>query len=201
MLDKNRPVLTVNKVPQFIRQVTGDIRQLRPSIHVVPIDEKADEMVSTDVLPEMVRYIERRSDAKASYFSAADQMVAAGIGHCRVFTEYAAATTANQEIGITLIQDGIAVVWDPDSIHPTRKDANYCFVPVDLNRKAAEARWKGRKFDTPLAAPFDPAHTWVGLLLVGMCAAQYFTTFETDRGLAQGAEGARAGGLSQRSDC
>jgi len=40
-----------------------------------------------------------------------------------------------------------------------------------------------RKFDTPLAAPFDPAHTWVGLLLVGMCAAQYFTTFETDRGL------------------
>lgn len=148
--ESNRPVLTVNKVPQFIRQVTGDIRQLRPSIHVVPIDEKADEMVSTDVLPEMVRYIERRSDAKASYFSAADQMVAAGIGHCRVFTEYAAATTANQEIGITLIQDGIAVVWDPDSIHPTRKDANYCFVPVDLNRKAAEARWKGRKFESPL---------------------------------------------------
>ena len=148
--DSNRPVLTVNKCPQFIRQVTGDIRQLRPSIHVVPIDEKADNMVSTDVLPEMVRYIERRSDAKASYFSAADQMVAAGIGHCRVFTEYAAATTANQEIGITLIQDGIAVVWDPDAIHPTRKDANYCFVPVDLNRKAAEARWKGRKFEHPL---------------------------------------------------
>lgn len=40
-----------------------------------------------------------------------------------------------------------------------------------------------RKFDTPLSAPFDPAHTWVGLLLVGMCAAQYFTTFETDRGM------------------
>ena len=148
--DSNRPVLTVNKCPQFVRQVTGDIRQLRPSIHVVPIDEKADDMVSTDVLPEMVRYIERRSDAKASYFSAADQMVAAGIGHCRVFTEYAAATTANQEIGITLIQDGIAVVWDPDAIHPTRKDANYCFVPIDMNRKAAEARWKGREFESPL---------------------------------------------------
>ena len=148
--EEQRPVLTVNKCPQFVRQVTGDIRQLRPSIHVVPIDEKADEKVSTDVLPEMVRYIERRSDAKASYFSAADQMVGAGIGHCRIFTEYAAATTANQEIGIMLIQDGVAVVWDPDAIHPTRKDANYCFVPVDMNRKAAEARWKGRKFDSPL---------------------------------------------------
>jgi len=148
--DSNRPVLTVNKCPQFVRQVTGDIRQLRPSIHVVPIDEKADDMVSTDVLPEMVRYIERRSDAKASYFSAADQMVAAGIGHCRVFTEYAAATTANQEIGIMLIQDGVAVVWDPDAIHPTRKDANYCFVPIDMNRKAAETRWKGMSFESPL---------------------------------------------------
>jgi hypothetical protein len=148
--DEQRPVLTVNKCPQFVRQVTGDIRQLRPSIHVVPVDEKADDMVSTDVLPEMVRYIERRSDAKASYFSAADQMVAAGMGHCRVFTEYAAGTTANQEIGIMLIQDGIAVVWDPDAIHPTRKDANYCFVPVDMNRKAAELRWKNKSFDDPL---------------------------------------------------
>jgi hypothetical protein len=159
--DANRPILTVNKVPQFVRQVTGDIRQLRPSIHVVPIDERADDMVSTDVLPEMVRYIERRSDAKASYFSAADQMVAAGMGHCRVFTEYAAATTANQEIGITLIQDGIAVVWDCDAIHPTRKDANYCFVPIDLNRKAAEKRWKGKSFDAPLTQSQN-SEAWQG---------------------------------------
>jgi len=148
--DEQRPILTVNKCPQFVRQVTGDIRQLRPSIHVVPVDEKADDMVSSDVLPEMVRYIERRSDAKASYFSAADQMVAAGIGHCRVFTEYAAGTTLNQEIGIMLIQDGVAVVWDPDAIHPTRKDANYCFVPIDMARKAAEARWKNKSFDAPM---------------------------------------------------
>lgn len=31
--------------------------------------------------------------------------------------------------------------------------------------------------------PFDRAHTWVGVLLLGMCAAQYFTVLETDRGL------------------
>ena len=44
--DEQRPILTVNKCPQFVRQVTGDIRQLRPSIHVVPVDERANEMVS-----------------------------------------------------------------------------------------------------------------------------------------------------------
>ena len=147
----NRPILTVNKVPQFVRQVTGDIRQLRPSIHVVPIDEKADDMVvDRCAARDGAATSSGVRDAKASYFCAADQMVAAGIGHCRVFTEYAAATTANQEIGITLIQDGIAVVWDCRRIHPTRKDANYCFVPIDMNRKAAEKRWKGKSFDAPL---------------------------------------------------
>jgi hypothetical protein len=148
--DEQRPILTVNKCPQFVRQVTGDIRQLRPSIHVVPIDERANDMISTEVLPEMMRYIERRSDAKAAYYSAADQMVAAGIGHVRIFTEYAAATTMNQEIGIGLIQDGIAVVWDADSVNQTRKDANYCFVPIDMARKAAQDRWSDKAFDSPL---------------------------------------------------
>ena len=40
-----------------------------------------------------------------------------------------------------------------------------------------------RKLDTPLVTPFDEADTWVGLSLLGMCAAQYFTVLETDRGL------------------
>lgn len=34
-----------------------------------------------------------------------------------------------------------------------------------------------------IATPFDPAHTHVGLALLALCAAQYFTVLETDRGL------------------
>jgi hypothetical protein len=157
---ENRPILTVNKVPQFVRQVTGDIRQLRPAIHVVPVDEKASGMLAVDVLPEMVRYVERRSDAKAAYFNAADQMVAAGIGHCRVFTEYAAGTTLNQEIAIGVMPDGISVIWDPDSIELTRKDALFCFVPVDLTRKRAEKKWAGKAFDAPLNTTNEAFAGW-----------------------------------------
>lgn len=40
-----------------------------------------------------------------------------------------------------------------------------------------------RKLATPLATPFDEAHTWVGVSLLAMCAAQYFTVLEPDRGL------------------
>src|SRR5258705_10941186 len=35
---KGRPCHVVNKLPQFIRQVTGDMRQSRPGIKVVPVD-------------------------------------------------------------------------------------------------------------------------------------------------------------------
>src|SRR5690606_18827481 len=31
--------------------------------------------------------------------------------------------------------------------------------------------------------PFDPSHTHVALALLAMCAAQYFTVLESDRGL------------------
>jgi hypothetical protein len=157
----NRPILTVNKCPQFVRQVTGDIRQLRPAIHVVPIDENATDQVAVDVLPEMVRYIERRSDAKGAYFNAADQMVAAGIGHARIYSEYAAATTTmNQELAIGLMPDGISVVWDPDSIELTRKDALYCFVPIDMTRKRAEKRWDGKAFEAPLTSTSEAFSGW-----------------------------------------
>ena len=37
-----RPCLTINRVPQFIRQITNDQRQNRPSIKVSPVDDKAD---------------------------------------------------------------------------------------------------------------------------------------------------------------
>ena len=57
-----RPMLTINKMPQHIRQVTNDIRQNRPSIRYRPADDKADPEVA-DILMGLVRHIETHSDA------------------------------------------------------------------------------------------------------------------------------------------
>lgn len=130
----SRPILTFNKLPQFIKQVTGDLRQSRPAIKVVGIDERADKKTA-EILGGMTRYIESRSDADKIYFSAADSQVACGIGHWRVVSEYADDSTFEQELGIELVEDGIAVLWDPDAAHPTRRDARWCFVPVDMSRE------------------------------------------------------------------
>ena len=38
---EDRPIQTFNRMPQFVRQITGDMRLARPSIKVVPVDSGA----------------------------------------------------------------------------------------------------------------------------------------------------------------
>jgi hypothetical protein len=158
---QGRPIITVNKVPQFVRQVTGDMRQMRPAIKCVPADDRASSEVADKIMPGMIRYIENRSDAQGSYFNAADSQVMAGIGHWRVMTEYASADTYNQEIRIAPIEDGVAVVWDPDAILPTREDAMFCFVPVDMSRAAFEERYPDKSADALTTVP-ESFRSWFG---------------------------------------
>ena len=39
--EAGRPMLTINRMPQFVRQVTGDIRRTNPSIRIKPGDNAA----------------------------------------------------------------------------------------------------------------------------------------------------------------
>jgi hypothetical protein len=52
-----RPLLTINRMPQFVRQVTGDLRQNRPSIKVRPVDEQADPDIAK-TYTGLIRHIE-----------------------------------------------------------------------------------------------------------------------------------------------
>ena len=135
-----RPCLTINKIPAFVQQITGDIRSMRPSIKVVGVDSRSDPKTA-EVLAGLVRYIENRSDARHAYAQGADSQVAAGIGHWRVLTEYADDSTFDQEIRIGTVDDGISVIWDPDAIFPNKEDARFCFVPVDMSKDAFEEKY------------------------------------------------------------
>lgn len=150
-----RPALVVNRVPQFIRQVTGDIRQMRPAIRVYGVDDKADKHTA-EAFQDVIRYIEARSDATDAYFRAVDQQVTAGIGHWRVSTEFAFPDSQLQEIRIEAIDDGVGVLWDPASTSATRHDANYCFVPVDMPFDEFKERYPDAK-----ASEFDSLEGYV----------------------------------------
>lgn len=144
--EEGRPALTLNRIPTFVRQVTNDIRLMRPSIRVVPVDSQGD-VKTADTMAGMIRYVENRSDAQAAYFIGMDSQVVAGIGHWQVITEYASERTFEQEVRIVPVDDGVAVLWDPDSVLPTREDAMWCFQPVDLTKAAFKAKYPKAKAD------------------------------------------------------
>ena len=119
-----RPALTINKIPTYVRQVTGDIRLMRPSIKVVPVDSRGDPDTA-EVLGGLIRYVENRSDARHAYTMGADSQVVAGIGHWRVLTEYADDFTFDQEIRIATVDDGVGIIWDGDAVLPNKEDATF----------------------------------------------------------------------------
>jgi len=147
-IDEGRPAMVVNQMSQFVRQVTGDIRQMRPGVKVVPITDDASKDVAAKVLPGLIRYIERRSNATRLYYAAADQMVGAGMGHVMVVHEYAGERTMNQELRIAPVPDGLAVVWDADAVLPLREDAKDCFVPYDMSTRAFKAEHPDKSADS-----------------------------------------------------
>src|SRR5215217_5317439 len=56
-LRDDRPILTINRLPQFCEQITGEMRQMRPSIKTVPVDDRADPKTA-EVIAGIVRYVQ-----------------------------------------------------------------------------------------------------------------------------------------------
>ena len=129
--EANRPWLVINQTSQYVKLITGEVRQMRPSMKVVPSDGDADEKIA-EILSDQLRYIENQSNARYAYADANQRQVICGIGHWRIVTEYADESTLNQEIKVKCID--AQVLWDGDAVEPTRQDALWCIVYVDMNR-------------------------------------------------------------------
>ena len=126
-----RPCLTINKLPQHVRQVTNDQRQNRPSGKVIPADDKADVEVA-EIFNGMVRHIEYMSDADVAYDTACENQVAYGEGYIRLLTEYENANSFDQNIKIGRVRNSFSVYMDPTIQDPCGSDAQWCFVTEDL---------------------------------------------------------------------
>jgi hypothetical protein len=128
-----RPCLTINKLPQHVRQVTNDQRQNRPGAKVIPVDDKADVKVA-EIFNGMIRHIEYISDADVAYDTACENQVAFGEGYIRLLTEYCDDNTFDQDIKIGRIRNSFSVYMDPTMQDPTGADAKWCFVTEDISK-------------------------------------------------------------------
>lgn len=146
---KGRITLRINRLPQFVKQVTGDMRQNKPAIRVLPKEEGNEEL--SKVYSAIIRHIESLSDAHRIYNKAAEQAVIGGIGWFRVLTEYLD-DSFDQEVIIKPVRNPLSVVVDPDARELTKHDMNYAFVTELMSRKKFEAAYPDVSlvgFDSP----------------------------------------------------
>jgi hypothetical protein len=126
-----RPCLTINKLPQHVRQVTNEQRQNRPSGKVIPADDNADVEVA-EIFNGVMRHIEYMSDADVAYDTACDNQVTYGEGYIRLITEYCNEDSFDQDIRITRVRNSFSVYMDPTIQDPCGADAEWCFVTEDI---------------------------------------------------------------------
>jgi hypothetical protein len=124
---ESRPVITVNKVDNYCRQVSNQQRQQRPRIKVHATNTHED-MVDAQTISGIIRHIEVNSNADHSYDNAFEYAVRMGWGYMRVRTDYISEDSFDQEIYIDPVDNPFTVYFDPNSVLPDGSDADRCLI-------------------------------------------------------------------------
>ncbi len=140
----NRPCLTINRLPTFIRQVSNEVRLKPPAINVLPAEQADDD--TAEVIEGMIRSIEARSKAKRIYARGIEDSARCGMGFWRVLTEYANDEAFDLDLCIESIANPLGVIVDPDGKDPLGSDWKYAFVIDTMTKDAFEAKYPGKSY-------------------------------------------------------
>ena len=141
--DGARPTLVLDKINQFIRQITNDQRQNRPAIRVRPVDDFAD-IDTAKVFQGIVRHIEDRSNAEHAYDTAFEHAVDGGFGYWRIITDWCDEDSFEQEILIKRIRNRFSVTIDAACVEPDGSDMEYAFIAESLTEHEFENQFPGK---------------------------------------------------------
>jgi hypothetical protein len=135
-----RPCFTINRLPQFVHQVTNEQRQHPPAIRIQPVDDQAD-VATAKILQGIIRHIEVSSHADIAYDTVRQQQVGQGLGYFRVLTAYEHPLSFQQVLKIQRIRNRFSVYVDPSFQQPDGSDMQWAFVVERLSRAAFTAQY------------------------------------------------------------
>jgi hypothetical protein len=124
---EGRPAESYNRLPQFVKQVSGELRQNKPAIKVLPVDGQTDPEMA-DVYSAIIRHVEGQSNGHRIYSKTGEQAAIGGQGWWRIKADYCYDEGFDQELLIERIPNPLAVVCDPGAREPTRCDMKWGFV-------------------------------------------------------------------------
>lgn len=134
-----RPILTINRLPVFARQIIGDARQNKPSIKIYPAEDGDVEIA--EIYEGLIRNIEYVSSAPDAYDTAFESAVICGIGAWRVCTDYVSDDAFEQHILIERIREPLSTTIDPNAERADFSDAEWLFYEYDLSKEEFKHKW------------------------------------------------------------
>lgn len=139
-----RPCLVINRLPQFVQQITNDQRQNRPGIKVHPVSDGANQ-ATAKVIQGLIRHIEYSSNAEAAYDTAFESAVTSSFGYFRVITAFSRPDSFDQELLIKRIRNPMSVFFDPYSQEPDGSDAKWAMIVDDLSKADFRNQFPGSR--------------------------------------------------------
>lgn len=139
---ESRPILTINKLDGYCRQVTNQQRQQRPRIKVHGMNNQANAKTA-QVIEGICRHIEVNSNADNAYDTAFDYAVRMGWGFIRLITKYVSDESFDQEIYIDAVDNPFTVYFDPNSTRIDGSDAERCLVTTMISKEKFKVMYPG----------------------------------------------------------
>lgn len=159
-----QPILTWNRLPTFVAQVSNTGRENKPAIKTTAMDGGKKE--TAEFYQGRIRHLEYETDADIAYDTARRQQIVSGRAFIRVSTEYKPGKTMAQIAKIEPIENQFSVLFDPSARKYDRSDADWCFVFSWVSKDTYE-RTYGK--DTAAAArnyfqtDVNPAPDWINI--------------------------------------
>jgi hypothetical protein len=159
---ESRPALTVNRLPQFVRQVTNEQRQSKPAVTVSPVDGESD-IRTAEVLQGVIRNIEYTSNADAAYAAGGQSAAITGLGYWDVCAEYEDEKSFEQHLVIRRIGNPLAVVMDPGAKEMAGDDARWVIISTDISKGEWASMFPGHEMPKTSGwdGQGDSAASWV----------------------------------------
>ena len=151
-----RPCLTRNLMPSFIRQVVNNARQNKPSIRVNPADDHAD-VQTAEIFNGLIRNIEYTSDAEVAYDTATENAVSMGWGYFKIDYDYAHDDSADMDIAIKRVANPFSIYGDPYSTAADSSDWNSAFETDWMSEAAFDAQFPD---EDKIDWDFEDAGNW-----------------------------------------
>lgn len=158
---QDRPVITINRSQQFLRNVTNPIRQNMPVLKVET--DGGDDGTDPELANGLLRRIQYNSSAAHVYANATEHAVGCGIGWFRIATDYYDDEGFNQDICIKRVFNPLTVYPDPGAVEPDRSDMSWCLVSEPMPTEAFKLKYPGKStsgMDDPTSGQGSSAVAW-----------------------------------------